>query len=83
MFILSKSLGSRVKYDGAFLFPVIAAAIAILIQVVWVAGESRRSSAEIAIVDWDPSVHMMHLRILVALVIIVGGLLWRRMIGLC
>lgn len=80
-------LGARFKYDRAFLFPVIAAGVAGLVQTVWVAIDysqfySRLNTA-IVRVEWDPSFYMMHIRISVALVIVLIGLSSRRLIGLC
>ena len=81
-------LGTRFNYEGDFLFPVIAAGVAGLVQAIWVATgyyqfQTRLSNAEVVRVEWDPSFYLMHLRISIALVVILVSLLMRRLIGLC
>ena len=84
---LGRGLATRLTYDGAFRFALVAAGFAAIVHIVWfvsdfMAFRRRLDEATTVIIDWDPSVHMMHIRIGAALLISVGGLLSRRVIGL-
>lgn len=78
---------ARFSYDAAFNFALVAAGIAAVVHMVWfvasfIAFRRRIDAATMVIVDWDPSVFMMHIRIGLALLISIVGLSTRRVIGL-
>ena len=84
---LGEKLARRFTYDAAFNFALVIAGLAAVVHIVWfavsfVAFRRRIDAATMVIVDWDPSVFMMHIRIGLALSFSVIGLWSRRVIGL-
>ena len=84
---VAQRLGTRYSYAGGYHFALVAAALAAIVHLAWFAVwfigfRERLSAAKIVIVDWDPSVSMMHVRIAVALIISVAGLFSRRAVGM-
>lgn len=80
-------LVARFGYDAAFNFALVAAGLAAVVHIAWfvtsfVAFRRRIDAATMVIIDWDPSVFMMHTRIGLALFLSVAGLWSRRVIGL-
>lgn len=85
--MLRREISARLGYDGTFNFAIGATAVATLVQWFWfissfIAHRHRVDAATMVIIDWDPSMAMMHIRIGLALIISVGGLWSRRTIGL-
>jgi len=88
---ISQKLGyepaARFAYDASFSLALVAAGLGTVVHIVWfVTGfiglRHRLDTATMVIVDWDPSVLMMHIRIGLALLISVVGLSSRRVVGL-
>ncbi|MGH9961419.1 MAG: hypothetical protein ACREBC_30540, partial [Pyrinomonadaceae bacterium] len=80
-------LTARFSYDAAFNFALAASGLAAVVHIGWfvasfVAFRRRIDATTMVIVDWDPSVLMMHFRIGLALLISTIGLLTRRVVGL-
>lgn len=84
---LGQELIARLNYDAAFRFAMVAAGFATVVHLVWLgtgflAFRHRLDAATMVIVDWDPSILMMDVRIGLALFLSVAGLWSRRLIGL-
>ena len=84
---LRHHLAAPFKYDESFNFALLLVGVASVVHIGWfvasfVAFRRRIDVATTVIVDWDPSVFVMHIRIGVALLLSVAGLVSRRMIGL-
>lgn len=83
----SRKLKSRLAYDSAFQFAIGAAGLAAFVHWLWLVSSfivfSRQiDAATMVIIDWDPSVLIMHIRIGLALLLATAALLSRRLIGL-
>lgn len=84
---LRHDLAAPFRYDGSFNFPLLLVGVASVVHIGWsvatfVAFRRRIDTATMVIVDWDPSVFMMHIRIAIGLLLSVVGLFSRRVIGL-
>lgn len=84
---LLHDLAAPFRYDGSFNFPLLLVGVASVVHIGWsvatfVAFRRRIDTATMVIVDWDPSVFMMHIRIAIGLLLSVVGLFSRRVIGL-
>lgn len=84
---LGHALIARFNYDAAFSFAMVAAGFATVVHLIWFLSSflgfrHRLDTATMVIVDWDSSIFTMHIRIGVALLIGVAGLLSRRVVGL-
>lgn len=80
-------LASPFRYDGRSSIVLLIAAVAAVVHIGWfvasfIAFRRRLDTATTVVVDWDPSVFMMHIRIGIALLLSVLGFLSRRMVGL-
>jgi hypothetical protein len=83
----AQNLAARFKYDTGFNLAFVLAGIASVVHIGWFvvsffAFRRRIDAVTTVVVDWDPSVFMMHIRIAVALLLSMGAFLSRRALGL-
>lgn len=80
-------LAAPFMYDAGLKIATVLTGLASLVHIVWfvasfIVFRRRIDAASMVIIDWDPSVFMMHIRIGMALVLGFAALLSRRVIGL-
>lgn len=83
---MTQKLGCRDSYHRGYHFALVAAALAAIVHIAWFAVwfsgfRERIGAATMVIIDWNTTIVMMHVRIAVALIISVGGLFSRRLVG--
>lgn len=84
---LGRELIARFNYGAAFDFAMVAAGLATVVHLVWfltsfAALDRRIAAAKMVIIDWDPSILMMQIRIGLVLLVSVAALWSRRVVGL-